>query len=143
MRLFKSVFILFISFSFSSNIFSQNLKETSDYYFEKYAVEQGTAMNSSIRIFQDKIGYIWITSQAGLDRFDGYKFTNFANISSDSTSTNLRWVNSINQDSKGNIWATDQFGNISNYNRFNEEWNNYYPHYKDSIKNVPKGVYGW
>ena len=143
MRLFKLVFILFISFSFSSHIFSQNLKETSDYYFEKYAVEQGTAMNSSIRIFQDKIGYIWITSQAGLDRFDGYKFTNFANISSDSTSTNLRWVNSINQDSKGNIWATDQFGNISNYNRFNEEWNNYYPHYKDSIKNVPDGVSGW
>ena len=93
---------------------AQNINEISDYEFEKYAVEQGTAMNASIVVFEDAFGFIWLGSQSGVDRFDGYNFKNFANVSSDSTSTNLRWVNSISQDSIGNIWASDQFGSVSN-----------------------------
>ena len=89
----------------------------SQYDFEKYAVEQGTAMNASLVIFEDLYGYLWLGSQSGVDRFDGYDFINYANVSSDSSSTNLKWVNAIAEDNNGNIWASDQFGNISNYLR--------------------------
>ena len=119
---------------------SQNINELSDYEFEKYAVEQGTAMNASIVVFEDAFGFIWLGSQSGVDRFDGYNFKNFANVSSDSTSTNLRWVNSISQDSIGNIWASDQFGSVSNFKRSTNKWINYYPTYKDSLTNIPEGA---
>ena len=133
------LFILIInSLTFTS--FSQNLNEISDFEFEKYAVEQGTAMNASIVVFEDVFGFIWLGSQSGVDRFDGYNFKNFADVSSDSTSTNLKWVNSISQDSLGNIWASDQFGNVSNYKRFENKWINYYPTYKDSLTNIPEGA---
>ena len=137
----KKIIYLFIVFFFISNLelHSQSLKNNSQYEFEKYGVEQGTAMNASLRVFQDKLGYIWIGSQSGIDRFDGYEFTNFSSIISDNSSTNLKWVNSITEDSKGNIWATDQQGNVSKYDRYNEIWSNFYPVYKDSIKNVPEG----
>ena len=134
--------LLFLIFSLNNSfsLLSQNLKDISEYEFEKYGVEQGTAMNASNTVYQDKLGYIWIGSQSGMDRFDGYEFTNFANITSDSSSTNLKWVNSITEDSKGNIWATDQMGNISKYDRFNETWDNYDPVYKESLTNIPDGA---
>ena len=136
----KSQILLVLSIiliKFSS--LAQSLREISEYDFERYGVEQGTAMDGSNYIFQDKFGYIWIGSQSGMDRFDGYDFTNFSNILSDTSSTNLKWVNFITEDSDGNIWASDQMGNVSRYDRFNEEWNNFYPNYKDSIVGVPEG----
>ena len=74
-----------------------------------------------------------------MDRFDGYNFTNFSSILSDSLSTNLKWVNFITEDSDGNIWASDQQGNVSKYDRFNEKWYNFYPEYKESLVGVPPG----
>ena len=97
-------------------------------------------MNASLVIFEDSYGYLWLGSQSGVDRFDGYNFINYANVSSDSSSTNLKWVNAIAEDNVGNIWATDQFGNVSNYLRSQDKWVNYYPIYKDSITNVPEGI---
>ena len=138
----KKIIYLFIVFFFISNLelHSQSLKNNSQYEFEKYAVEEGTAMSASTVIFEDIKGYLWLGSQSGVDRFDGYDFINYANISSDSTSTNLTWVNSIAQDKVGNIWASDEFGNVSNYKRLEDRWINYYPIYKDSITNVPEGA---
>ena len=139
MKKFNFLLILF-SFLFKINVISQPFKDISQYDFEKYAVEQGTAMNASLVIFEDSYGYLWLGSQSGVDRFDGYNFINYANVSSDSSSTNLKWVNAIAEDNVGNIWATDQFGNVSNYLRSQDKWVNYYPIYKDSITNVPEGV---
>ena len=136
-RCFTSFLLVF--FSSVNVILSQNLKEISEYEFEKYAVEQGTAMNASLVVFEDTYGYIWLGSQSGVDRFDGYNFKNFANVSSDSSSTNLKWVNAIAEDGIGNIWATDQFGNVSNYKRSESKWVNYYPNYKDLLTNIPEG----
>ena len=135
----KIISLFFFSFIYNL-IYSQGLKEITEYEFEKYAVEEGTAMNASLVVFEDTYGYIWLGSQSGVDRFDGYDFKNFANVSSDSTSTNLKWVNAITEDSNGNIWATDQFGNVSNYRRAQDKWINYYPIYKDSITNIPEGA---
>ena len=139
MKKFIYLFTLFFLLS-NLELYSQNLKNNSQYEFEKYGVEQGTAMSASSVIFEDSYGYLWLGSQSGVDRFDGYNFINYANISSDSTSTNLKWVNSIAEDKSGNIWATDEFGNISNYKRKEDRWSNYYPIYKDSITNVPEGA---
>ncbi len=96
----KSHFILFLLIIINNLLVkSQSFLDVSDYDFEKYGVEQGTAMDGSNYIFQDKLGYIWIGSQSGMDRFDGYNFTNFSSILSDSSSTNLKWVNFITEDS--------------------------------------------
>ena len=38
------------------------------------------------RVCQDKYGYVWIASNFGLNRFDGYRFVHYYHISDDSTS---------------------------------------------------------
>ena len=58
----KKLISLFILLYISNhiNVFSQPFKDISQYEFEKYAVEQGTAMNASLVIFEDSYGYLWL-----------------------------------------------------------------------------------
>ena len=56
-------------------------------------------------ICQDQKGYIWIATENGLNRFDGYRFTPFFNQPGDSTSLCYNVVCCINCDSKGRLWV--------------------------------------
>ena len=62
--------------------------------------------NSGINdICQDQRGYIWIATENGLNRFDGYRFTPFFNSPQDSTSLCYNVVCCIICDSKGRLWV--------------------------------------
>ncbi len=45
--------------------------------FTKLTVEEGLSHNVSRRLIQDKQGFIWIATQSGLNRFDGYAFQSY------------------------------------------------------------------
>lgn len=56
-------------------------------------------------IAQDRKGYIWITSEDGLNRYDGISFTTFRHKSGDSQSLRHNYVTQVFEDSRGNIWV--------------------------------------
>lgn len=69
-----------------------------------YTSADGLADNHVNRIRQDSRGFIWIATDEGLSRFDGYEFINYT------TAHGLphRWVNDIIETRHGNYWvATD------------------------------------
>ena len=41
--------------------------------FRQFSVKQGLSQNSVVSIAQDSIGYLWIGTQDGLNRYDGNK----------------------------------------------------------------------
>jgi len=61
-------------------------------------------------ICQDKAGYIWVGTEYGLNRFDGYRFTVYKNNPQDSTSLMFNIVNSVFCDSEGNLWVGTNIG---------------------------------
>ncbi|MCR4769595.1 MAG: helix-turn-helix domain-containing protein [Bacteroidaceae bacterium] len=61
-------------------------------------------------ICQDKSGYIWIGTENGLNRFDGYKFTVYKNLPQDSTSLMFNIVNKVFCDTDGNLWVGTNIG---------------------------------
>ena len=61
-------------------------------------------------ICQDKSGYIWIGTENGLNRFDGYKFTVYKNDPQDSTSLMFNIVNKVFCDKSGNLWVGTNTG---------------------------------
>ena len=61
-------------------------------------------------ICQDKSGYIWIGTENGLNRFDGYKFTVYKNNPQDSTSLMFNIVNKVFCDKQGNLWVGTNTG---------------------------------
>lgn len=55
-------------------------------------------------IVQDKEGYVWIGTQNGLSRFDGYHFMTYQHIDNDPTSINHNNITSLFMDNKGLLW---------------------------------------
>jgi ligand-binding sensor domain-containing protein len=56
-------------------------------------------------VLQDVNGFMWIGSQEGLLRYDGYKLKKYRNIPFDSTSLSANWVTSLAEDKSGNLWV--------------------------------------
>lgn len=68
-RISLSGFVLFI---YASQLFSQELK------FKHFDVEDGLPSSQVFSVFQDNEGYMWLTTDNGLSRYDGYSFVNFS-----------------------------------------------------------------
>jgi len=73
--------------------------------FEQLNVEDGLAQESVLAIAQDKQGFMWFGSQAGLSRYDGYRVTVYRNIVSDRRSLAENWVGVLHIDPKGRMWV--------------------------------------
>jgi len=91
---------------FLSIIFSGQIE------FESFNIEDGLAQNTVYEILQDNRGYLWLGTQGGLDRFNGYEFVNYEHEDGDSTSTPAGWIWSISEDTDGIIWLGTNDGNF-------------------------------
>ena len=56
-------------------------------------------------IVQDKQGFIWVGTDYGLNRYDGYRFVTFLHDDTDSTSLSVNVIVSLFADSKGRLWV--------------------------------------
>lgn len=61
--------------------------------------ENGLPSNAVYDIYQDKLGFIWIASDAGLSRYDGFEFITYTNDEQSSRSGS-----NIREDKYGRIW---------------------------------------
>lgn len=78
--------------------------------FEKYFTEHGLSSNSIYTIFQDRNGFLWVGTDNGLNRYDGYSFTVYKHKTADSLSLSENNVNLITQDSTGRLWCVNRRG---------------------------------
>lgn len=72
-------------------------------------------------IVQDKYGYIWIGTEYGLNKFDGYRFTTYFHDAKDSTSITNNTISSFLVDKKGDLWV----GSAKGLMRYDYEHNNF------------------
>lgn len=56
------------------------------------------------RIAQDSYGFIWIATEDGLNKFDGWNFTRYFHNERDSTSLAGNYTQAFLNDSKGRLW---------------------------------------
>ena len=85
------------------------------YTFTNYTQEQGLPSGTIRGIYKDTTGYIWLTSEEGVARFDGYNFKVFRHNPDDSTSlpTDIAWYGAFPR--YGDIYFETQ----GRYCRFN------------------------
>ena len=58
----------------------------------------------------DSKGFLWIITENGLSRFDGYQFRNFQHINNDSNSLPANDLADIAIDKNNRIWLAYRFG---------------------------------
>ena len=79
--------------------------QNSQIEFQRYTSSDGLSTNWNISsMVQDKDGYLWIGTSAGLNQFDGYKFKIFLNDPSDTNSISSNVIGSMLIDSKNRFW---------------------------------------
>lgn len=102
-------FVLFILLGilFSSQVFSQEITFQS----QKYGVEDGLPCTEVYEIIQDKHGFMWFCTDAGVSRFNGYKFQNFT--TDDGLTCNT--VFHMYEDYKGRLWFLPYNNQLSYY----------------------------
>lgn len=76
-----------------------------EFRFKRYSLEQGLSQGSVYAIEQDRRGFLWVGTQDGLNRFDGYRFRVFNHSPFDTTSLSHNRVTSLCADRRGNLWV--------------------------------------
>ena len=69
--------------------------------FEHFTSENGLSQNAGLDIFQDSRGYLWIGTQDGLNRYDGYSFKIYKHDPDDPTSLSHNSILEIAEDQDG------------------------------------------
>ncbi len=78
--------------------------------FDRLSTEDGLSNDNVKGIHQDRRGFLWISTDRGLNRFDGYAFRVFRHDPDDSTSVGDDVVNAVLERSDGRFWVATAGG---------------------------------
>ena len=93
--------------------------------FEHLTIEDGLSQNAGLAIFQDSRGFLWIGSQDGLNRYDGYTFHIFKHDPDEPSSISHNSILSITEDKDGYLWIGTWGGGLNRYDPVTETFVRY------------------
>jgi len=140
-------FTCFLFFSFY--ISAQELQ------FNQISTNQGLSQGTVNCIIKDSQGFIWIGTNDGLNKYDGYEFKIYRHAFQDSTTLSSNKIYDLVEDNQGNLWIATRSG-LNVYLRDRDYFVRYLASqpenglahnfirslYKDSIGNIWIGTLG-
>jgi ligand-binding sensor domain-containing protein/putative methionine-R-sulfoxide reductase with GAF domain len=105
----KYIFLLFFLVA-SSCIGNAQLFSPFNFRFKTYTTSEGLAHNSVKKCINDSKGFLWIITENGLSRFDGYQFKNYRHIYNDSNSLPVNDLWDIAIDKEDRVYVAYRSG---------------------------------
>ncbi len=115
LRLFILIWILICLFHQVLNAQIKNIQ------FKHLTINDGLSNSWIHSIIQGKYGFIWIGTDDGLNRYDGYNFRIYKNDYRDQYSISSSNVMAMFEDSRGDLWIGTRQG-LDIYDRKNEQF---------------------
>ena len=103
---------LLVLFLFPMSGLAQNLSMKAT----RLSLEEGLSQSNVRCLLQDKNGFLWIGTQDGLNRYDGYNFKVFKNNPNDSNSLSTNMITCLLEDKKGSLWV----GTLDGLNKYDQ-----------------------
>lgn len=102
--------------------------------FNQLTIKDGLSQSSLNCIIQDSKGFIWIGTQDGLNRFDGYNFLVYKNNRNDSTSISDNFIHAVIEDKNRDLWVGTDHG-LNRFDRAKQTFSSfkYNPKNKNSV----------
>jgi signal transduction histidine kinase/ligand-binding sensor domain-containing protein/CheY-like chemotaxis protein len=89
-------------------------------YFEHLTMRDGLSMSTINSILQDSQGYIWLATEAGLNRYDGYTVRQFRRERGNEHGLASDYLWSIAEDAQGDLWLATEGGGVARWDRRTE-----------------------
>ena len=104
---FHALLLILIGMSGSISVIAQD----QNIPFIRISIKDGLSQAAVNSIIQDQVGYLWVGTQEGLNRYDGYEFTPFDIKDGDKDNILQGWIKDLLIDRDGIMWvATKQQG---------------------------------
>lgn len=137
----------YIYFCFLFAIFLPlNIKGQS-YNATQLSLESGLSQSSVSAIVQDDKGFLWLGTQDGLNRYDGYEFSVIKHIPFDSTSLSSNYITALCTEKDDKLWVGTPLAGLNLYNprnhsaiHFNKK--SQYPLSDNRINDILKDKFG-
>ena len=94
--------------------------------FKNITIEDGLSQSTIKTLYQDSNGYIWIGTEDGINRYNGYEFKQYKHDEYDKNSIANSYIVDITEDKNGYIWISTKSG-LSRIDTAKDEIKNYYP----------------
>ena len=121
--------IFFIGLLLSNQlIMSQSIQTNS------FSVEDGLSQSNVTCILQDSRDFLWIATQDGLNRYDGYEFKTYKHNPANQNSISNNFINHLIEDKEGNLWIATNSG----LNKFNPLTGKFTTFYKSDSNSIPQ-----
>jgi len=86
-------------------------------YFEHVTMRDGLSMSTVNSILQDSQGYVWLATEGGLNRYDGYTIRQYRRERGSEHGLASDYVWSIAEDARGDIWLATDGGGVARWER--------------------------
>lgn len=132
----KRLIILFVQLIFLSFHITYANFGKKDIFFRSFSVNHGLSQNDVTSILQDEIGYIWIGTYDGLNRYDGFNNKVYRYEQGIENSLPGNRILCLSEDIKDNIWIGTEDGGLG---VFSVQRKNFVP-VKSLNNSVPKSI---
>jgi len=104
-------------------------------------VGNGLSQGTVNSIYQDRQGYMWFSTQDGLNVFDGYETKVYLPAPFDSTSLSSGWTQDVVESSDGTVWIATELGGLNALDRSTGVFTRYRHDPSDSTTILSDRVY--
>ena len=130
-KLYKRLVIILL-FAMLGN----GLGRAQDLHFKRLSLKEGLSQSSVRQIIQDRQGFIWVTTEEGLNRYDGYQFLNFNHDKNDPNSLGDQFTSSLWEAPDGNLWVGTNSAGVNKMDIEHETFTRY-AHIPDDPGTLP------
>ncbi len=104
-NLFLTIALIFFSYIL--------IAQTSSIRFNRLTIKQGLSQSTINCILQDENGFMWYGTQDGLNKYDGYEFTEYKHRLNKQNSLSHSFITSLHEDKQGGVWVGTQNGGLN------------------------------
>ncbi|WP_428232800.1 two-component regulator propeller domain-containing protein [Flavobacterium sp.] len=98
-QVYANLIVLFWIVSF------QSITAQSPYVFHHLETNQGLSNNNVEAILRDSYGFLWVGTESGLNRYDGYSFKVYTKQAGVANTLSSNDIFGLQEDDLGNIWV--------------------------------------
>ena len=120
---FKIITVLLLNVLVVTSVVDKSYANLDNLTFNNMNIEKGISQSTVEVLFQDSKGYIWLGTNDGLNRYNGYEYKIY-NYEENQNSISHNGITDIAEDKDGNIWVGTVQG-INKLNPYTEEIINY------------------